>query len=191
MTFSRTAFLLAWLLLPAAGSALLMASTNALTSDASIPLLWVVPLTLYLLAWIAAFPQRPLSERAHAVMMIAALLGSAIGLALIHAHQLYELGAVLYHGGLLTTGCLLAHLGVARLRPTDPAVRGNYFLALSLGGFLGSVAIGVLLPAVGAPFAYLDYVSARSPASRSWGSPPGRASPPPWMRRARSTASTG
>jgi len=45
-----------WLLLPAFASATLMATTNHVSTDvAVVPLLWIVPLTLYLLTFIIAF----------------------------------------------------------------------------------------------------------------------------------------
>ncbi|MFP2912805.1 hypothetical protein ACLESD_48920, partial [Pyxidicoccus sp. 3LFB2] len=54
---------LAWLLLAASANALLMAVTNVLTLDASMPLLWIVPLTLYLLTLILCFARRPLTPQ--------------------------------------------------------------------------------------------------------------------------------
>src|ERR1043165_3867999 len=48
-----------WLALSATGSVLLLATTNHLTQNvASIPLLWLAPLTLYLLTFIIAFEGR-------------------------------------------------------------------------------------------------------------------------------------
>src|SRR5688572_26064150 len=48
-----------WLALAATGSALLLAVTNHLTQNvASVPLLWLAPLTLYLLTFIIAFEGR-------------------------------------------------------------------------------------------------------------------------------------
>src|SRR5258708_7451850 len=47
---------LLWLLLAAGGSTLLCATTNHLSQNiAAIPLLWIVPLTLYLLSFVIAF----------------------------------------------------------------------------------------------------------------------------------------
>ena len=45
-----------WLLLPAFASVVLMATTNHISTDvAVVPMLWVVPLALYLLTFIIAF----------------------------------------------------------------------------------------------------------------------------------------
>ena len=53
-----------WVLLAAAPSSLMLGVTAHLTSDiASAPLLWVVPLALYLLSFIIAFGARPAIPR--------------------------------------------------------------------------------------------------------------------------------
>src|SRR3954471_13628927 len=50
---------LLWLALPACASVLLLATTNTLTHDvAAVPLLWVLPLALYLLTFVLAFDAR-------------------------------------------------------------------------------------------------------------------------------------
>ena len=50
----------AWSLLSAAGCAALLATTNVITFDvASVPLLWVLPLSVYLLTYVLAFKARP------------------------------------------------------------------------------------------------------------------------------------
>lgn len=72
----------------------------------------------------------------------------------------FELGAVLFHDGLLGASCLLANVALARLRPSEPQRLGGYFLALSAGGFAGSLLVGVAMPALGVPFEYADYLVA-------------------------------
>ncbi len=150
----------AWLLLPAAGNALLMAATNALAGDASVPLLWVLPLSVYLVTLILCFAPWPLHPRLQDALSLGALATAVAGMLLMRARTHYELGAVLTHDAFLLVGCLLVHAAVSRLRPSSPGERGRYFFAQSLGGFLGSSVVGLLLPAFGAPFAYYDYLAA-------------------------------
>ena len=51
-----------WLALAFAPSSLLLAVTAYITTDlASVPLLWVVPLSLYLLTFVIVFARRPCS----------------------------------------------------------------------------------------------------------------------------------
>jgi hypothetical protein len=55
-----------WLTLSAAGSVMLLAVTNHITQNvASIPLLWVAPLTIYLVTFILAFEGRALYRPEH------------------------------------------------------------------------------------------------------------------------------
>lgn len=55
-TEPRAGHFLMWLLLPAFASVVLMATTNHISTDvAVVPLLWIVPLALYLLTFIIAF----------------------------------------------------------------------------------------------------------------------------------------
>ncbi|HEX4415629.1 MAG TPA: hypothetical protein VH107_18495 [Lacipirellulaceae bacterium] len=69
-----------WLILPAFASAVLMATTNHVSTDvAVVPLLWVVPLALYLLTFIIAF-DRPAwySRLPVAVITLFAIYASAL-----------------------------------------------------------------------------------------------------------------
>ena len=66
-----------WLVLSACGSVLLLATTNHLTEDvAPVPLLWVLPLALYLLTFTMAFARRPLYSRWLMVRLVAVLFAS-------------------------------------------------------------------------------------------------------------------
>ena len=66
-----------WLALSACGSVLLLATTNHLTEDvAPVPLLWVLPLALYLLTFTMAFARRSLYSRWLMLRLVAVLLGS-------------------------------------------------------------------------------------------------------------------
>ncbi len=150
----------AWLLLPAAGNALLMAATNALTSDATVPLLWVLPLSVYLVTLILCFAPWPLHPRLQDGLSLLALGVAVAGMLMMRGRTHFELGAVFTHDAFLLVGCLLVFAAVSRLRPTSVNERGAYFFAQSLGGFLGSAVVGLLLPALGAPFAYYDYLAA-------------------------------
>ena len=71
-----------WFLLAACASTLLLAVTNHLTQNiASIPFLWVLPLSLYLLTFILVFDfERLYSTTVFTWLLIAALGGMAYGL---------------------------------------------------------------------------------------------------------------
>jgi spermidine synthase len=143
---------LLWLGLSATGSALLLAITNHLTQNvASVPMLWLAPLTLYLLSFILTFEGKgwyrpqwvwPLVLAGTGVM--AWLMGDST-----YRYELpVQLGVFL--PGLLL-GCFFCHGELYRLRPAPERLTG-FYLAVSAGG-----ARGGLLVAVGAPLAFNGY----------------------------------
>src|SRR5262249_2354872 len=67
---------LQWLALAACGSVLLLSVTNKLLEDvAAVPLLWVLPLALYLLTFTLVFHRRTLYSRWLLTRMLAVTLG--------------------------------------------------------------------------------------------------------------------
>lgn len=151
-----------WLLLSAAPNALLLAVTTAVGIDAPVPLLWMLPLTLFLLTLVLTFAPVPPSERAMGMFSGVALLLALFGLVLVKQQAHFQLGFVLFHNMIGTVGCLLAHQRLARARPADTAHLGSYWLAMSAGGALGSLMVGLGVPAAGNALAtlYVEYVVA-------------------------------
>lgn len=136
-----------WVLLALAPSSLLLGTTTHLTTDvASVPLLWVVPLALYLLTYVMAFSRRTwLPERwalhghAASVALIAVVLAYAVPRA--------EKAAALFpvHLAALFLTSLICHGELARLRP--PAAHlTRFYLALAAGGVLGGLFNAFLAP---------------------------------------------
>jgi hypothetical protein len=144
-----------WLLLSALGSALLLALTRHLTSDiAAIPLLWILPLAVYLLTFIVAFADRRwLSARGLTLCGIAALLlyaAFSIWTAWPWADNEDGLPIPAQIGvycGVLAGACLLCNGGLALTRP-PPRFLTRFYLTLALGGAAGAVLIGLIAPAV-------------------------------------------
>jgi SAM-dependent methyltransferase len=145
---------LEWLVLAALGSFLLVAVTNHMTRDvAAIPLLWVVPLAIYLLTFIVSFQRgRDWSPR---------VLLAAGGLALLvyAAYAAYTnwpgetdttptIGVQLACLAIiLAAACLFCHGRLALTRPA-PRELTRYYLVIALGGALGSTLIGLAAPAL-------------------------------------------
>ena len=143
-----------WLLLSGLGSWLLLALTRHLTRDvAAIPLLWILPLAIYLLTFIVAFGNlRWLTARTLSVCAITALLlyaaftawsywPGAVNEGLPIAGQIGVFCAV------LAGTCLLCNGGLALSRP-PPRQLTRFYLTLSLGGAAGAVLIGLIAPAL-------------------------------------------
>ncbi|MFT7471348.1 MAG: hypothetical protein ACI8XU_001244 [Kiritimatiellia bacterium] len=138
---------LMWLLLSACGSGLLMATTNQMSIDvASVPFLWIVPLSLYLLTFILCFD----SERWYFRPLFSALLP----LVLINTLRLLYIGEdlsivdqLLGYSLTLFVCCMCCHGELARLRPV-PAQLTLFFLIVSAGGALGGMFVAILAPII-------------------------------------------
>jgi SAM-dependent methyltransferase len=135
-----------WLLLSACGSVLLLATTNHLTEDvAPVPLLWVLPLALYLLTFTMAFARRSLYSRWLVVRLVAVMLGS-LGYAIYDPSitESVQIAVPLFCLGLFVF-CLFFHGELARLRPA-PARLTTFYLVIAAGGALGAIFVGLVAP---------------------------------------------
>jgi hypothetical protein len=137
---------LLWLSLSACGSMMLLAVTNHLSQNvAPVPLLWVVPLALYLLSFAMVFAKRSFYSRWFVARLLAVALGCA-GYAIhdssiTHAIQI----SVPLFCSVLFVVCLFCH---GELVQRKPAVRHltSFYLIIALGGALGAVCVGLLAP---------------------------------------------
>ena len=134
-----------WIAAAAIPSALLMGVTNFLTSRiAPVPLLWVLPLALYLVTFIVAFA-RHRTVSTERVSRLVAILGVFLGLALMARLGEPTWLIVLLHLAVLTAGALLCHQRLAERRP-DPAHLTEFYLLISLGGVLGGAFSALVAP---------------------------------------------
>ena len=135
-----------WLVLSAAGSVMLLAVTNHVTQNvASFPLLWLVPLTLYLLTFIVAFEGRNLYRVEYLWPVVLAWLG---GMAWLLADSRFQLDLAIqlamYLSGLFVA-CLFCHGELYRSRPA-PRHLTAFYLTISAGGALGGLLVAVVAP---------------------------------------------
>ena len=135
-----------WLALAATGSALLLAVTNHLTQNvASVPLLWLAPLTLYLLTFIVTFEGRSWYQPKLLWALVLAAFGVMAWAVLDHEHR-YDLAiqlAVFLPG--LFIACFFCHGELYRSRPA-PEHLTAFYLTVSAGGALGGFAVAVVAP---------------------------------------------
>lgn len=130
-----------WVFMAFVGSVLLMAVTQVLNTELmGIPLLWVAPLFLYLLTFILAFEGRLSFDTpgwffALGGVLFAALL--ALPWAFRHREPLWLVVNLL---SALFSGCLLLHGRLYSLRPQAEKL-SHYYLAISVGGVLGGMAV--------------------------------------------------
>jgi len=144
---SKTRFML-WLALSATGSVMLLAVTNHLTQNvASVPLLWLAPLTLYLASFILTFEGKGWYQPKYLWILVLAGLGAMAWL-LADADYRFDLPLQLgiFLPGLFL-GCLFCHGELYRLRPA-PRHLTAFYLTVSAGGALGGLAVAVVAPLV-------------------------------------------
>ncbi|MBI3376601.1 MAG: fused MFS/spermidine synthase [Betaproteobacteria bacterium] len=140
--------LLLWLALSATGSALLLAVTNHITQNiAAIPLLWLAPLTLYLLTFILAFEGRNLYRpRWFWSVCLVWLIGMAWLLIDTDRQFEMELQLAMYLSG-LAVACFFCHGELYERRPAARHLTA-FYLTISAGGALGGLFVAVLAPLV-------------------------------------------
>jgi len=133
--------------LPACGTGLLLALTNQISQDvAPMPMLWVIPMSVYLLTFILCF-EGPRSYR-RGFFIPGCFL--ALGLLAWLLDEGYLHGFWVQVGGYLAVlffGCMVCHGELYRLRPRPERLTA-YYLAISLGGALGGMFVALLAPAV-------------------------------------------
>ena len=134
-----------WLAYSAVPSALLLAVTGHISTDiASAPLLWVAPLTLYLLSFVNAFARRPLipSWFAARSMAFALVILAALFPWREPASIFLPLHLVVFF--FIATAC---HAALAERRPAAEFLT-EFYLFVSFGGLIGGLFVALIAPLV-------------------------------------------
>jgi hypothetical protein len=134
-----------WIFLAAVPSGLLIAVTAHISTDvAAAPLLWVLPLSLYLLTWVLVFQSRPLLP--HWLMLLLQPLAIAGVVVLLafggEQNLLLTLGG---HQLCFFVIAMACHGELARTRPAAKYLTG-FYVALSFGGMVGGLFAGLIAP---------------------------------------------
>ncbi|MFZ4807620.1 MAG: spermidine synthase [Hyphomicrobiaceae bacterium] len=138
---------LGWTGLALVPAGLLTAITTHIATDiASAPLIWVIPLSLYLLTFVLVFRERLWVPR----WVLLWLHVLAVPLALLQLAQTKRDGALVSGGiGLAAffIGTLVAHRTLYEARPT-PRYLTEYYLWMSFGGVLGGLFAALIAPQI-------------------------------------------
>jgi hypothetical protein len=133
-----------WVALAFVPSGLMLATTTFLTTDiVAVPMLWVLPLGLYLLSFSIAFRDSWLL--AELLPRLAPVFLLVFGATLIAGHQQYAYINALIGLLLLFIVSVACHWCMYQLRPPPDRLTG-FYLAMSVGGALGGVFAGLLAP---------------------------------------------
>ena len=136
-----------WIALAFVPSSLLLGATTYITTDlAAVPLLWVLPLAIYLLTFILAFGRWP---RVLHRVVVAITLPLVLLLIFLMVSALPERIwiTVLWHFGLLFVIALACHGALALDRPA-PRHLTEFYLLISVGGVLGGLFNALLAPLI-------------------------------------------
>ncbi|MGA2190517.1 MAG: fused MFS/spermidine synthase [Steroidobacteraceae bacterium] len=137
-----------WVLLSACASALLLAVTNHITQNiAAIPLLWILPLGVYLLSFILTFENTRWYPRRSFLPLFALALG-VMGYAADPRSDVYDIRVLVpvFIGGLFIC-CMVCHGELARSKPSARWLT-SFYLMVALGGAVGGLFVAVVAPAV-------------------------------------------
>ena len=137
-----------WLVFSAMGSFMLLAVTNHITHDvASVPFLWILPLTLYLVTFILCFEGRGWYKR-HIFLGPMLIAVGAMAWSLHEDRGIHDIkeSVALFSAGLFVC-CMFFHGELANLKPA-PRYLTSFYLMVSLGGALGGVLVGFIAPRV-------------------------------------------
>jgi SAM-dependent methyltransferase len=138
-----------WLSCAALGSMLLLALTNHITQNiASIPFLWVLPLTLYLLSFVVVFEGRQgrgwYVRRWWQGPVLAGLIAMAWAMSAYRGVLSIYIALPIFCVGLFLA-CVFCHGELAESKPA-PAYLTQFYLCLSAGGAIGGLFVALVAP---------------------------------------------
>lgn len=145
----RFSTILMWVSLAACASTLLLATTSHLTQNvAPIPLLWIAPLSIYLLTFILSFESDKIYQRWLFLPLGLVALG-----AFTYGMSEYENNSDVIKRlipmlcGALFIACMVCHGELAKRKP-HPRYLTLYFLMVSLGGAIGGLFVALIAPRI-------------------------------------------
>jgi hypothetical protein len=146
-----------WLLLAFVPSSLMLSVTTYLTTDISaIPLLWVLPLALYLLTFVLAFARKQWISPLFLARWMPAVVLIVLLVLLSEATEPILLLLAVHLLGLFWIS-LVCHTTLAQDRPPSEHLT-EFYLWLSLGGVLGGLFNALLAPLLFSSIAEYPFV---------------------------------
>jgi hypothetical protein len=137
-----------WLALATTPSLLTLAVTNHLTRNvAPIPLLWVLPLSVYLLSLIICFESDQGYRRALFLPLLPVVLFLVAAGLFPGELEVGIIGQIAFFTGALFVFCMVCHGELARLKPAPDHLTGFYVM-VAVGGALGGLFVAVLSPEI-------------------------------------------
>jgi len=150
-----------WVAQAAVPSALLVAVTAHISTDvAAVPLLWVLPLALYLLTFVIVFARRPLIPHWLVVAVQPAFIIALVAVLVFDLKTGVDwidtiifdplktiVGLIALHVAVFFVSALMCHGELARTRPPARYLTA-FYLWMSAGGVIGGISAGLIAPYV-------------------------------------------
>jgi hypothetical protein len=136
-----------WVALAAVPAGLLVAVTAHISTDvAAVPLLWTIPLALYLLTFVFAFARRPIIPHWFVVALQAPCIIALVAVIIFDPIK-NIIGVLAVHLTVFFINVLMCHGELARTRPPAKYLTA-FYLWISAGGVIGGVATALIAPHV-------------------------------------------
>jgi hypothetical protein len=140
--------LVLWVSLAACASTLLVAVTNHLSQNvAPIPLLWVLPLALYLGTFILAFESDRMYQRWLFLPLLIPALGGMAYMIWANSGNMHIKWMIPGFAAGLFVCCMMCHGELARRRPAARYLT-LFYLMVSLGGAVGGIFVAFIAPRI-------------------------------------------
>jgi len=134
-----------WVGLAAVPSGLLIAVTAHISTDvAAVPLLWVLPLALYLLTFVIVFSRRTIIPHWLVVAVQPAFIIGLVALIIFEPLKVI-VGVIAVHLAVFFICALVCHGELARRRPA-PRYLTSFYMWMSLGGVIGGISAALAAP---------------------------------------------
>ncbi len=136
-----------WVVLAGIPSGLVVAVTAHITTDiAAAPFLWVVPLAIYLLTFVAIYRERPWIAHTTVVWLVP-FAAAPLAISLIGSGKVYWVATILLNLTAFALLTLMCHGEVYARRPGAQRLT-EFYLFTSLGGVIGGAFAGLLAPQI-------------------------------------------
>ena len=134
-----------WIFLAAVPSGLLVAVTAHISTDvAAVPLLWVIPLALYLLTFVIVFSRQPIIPH-WLVVEVQPVFVLALIAVIIYEPIRIIVGIMAVHLVVFFVMTLMCHGELAQRRPAARYLT-SFYMWMSFGGMIGGIASGLAAP---------------------------------------------
>jgi spermidine synthase len=136
-----------WIALAAVPSSLMLGVTTFLTTDiAAVPLLWILPLGLYLATFVLVFAERQVVSHQRMARLLSLLVIPTITLVTLD-RGLPPAAQIAFHLATFFVASMVCHGELARHKPPTEHLT-LFYLCLAAGGVLGGIFNAIVAPLV-------------------------------------------